>query len=366
MRVFIRASGDLGRIPLAGVSSHDRMAGFFATIDPNPVFLEVGESLSEHELSGECLWIEGWFPLLRQERFDDFISFAKEAGDALLPGNVPHTGICYSKEHASHAPVWCQKREGLAVYKQTQKVLADASSLGDINRTAYAREAARVSAQGALLLCPEQTFVDVGVEIAAGAVIGPNVTLKGTTTIASGAKIDMGSSLTNVTIAENAHIKPYCVLEDAEVGANAGVGPFAHIRPGSKLGPESKVGNFVETKKARLGKGSKASHLTYLGDAEIGDDCNIGAGTITCNYDGFNKSLTKLGDGVFIGSNSQLVAPVNIGDGGYVAAGSTVVDDVPADALAIGRSRQVTKAGLAKRIRDKARRKKEAAQNKNE
>jgi bifunctional UDP-N-acetylglucosamine pyrophosphorylase/glucosamine-1-phosphate N-acetyltransferase len=129
------------------------------------------------------------------------------------------------------------------------------------------------------------------------------------------------------------------------------LGPYAHLRPESSIGAGAHVGNFVETKKMTLGKGSKANHLNYLGDAEIGDGVNIGAGAITCNYDGAHKHLTKIGNGVFVGSDATLVAPVTIGDGAYVAAGSCITDDVPPDALALGRSRQVTKAGWAARRR---------------
>ena len=145
-------------------------------------------------------------------------------------------------------------------------------------------------------------------------------------------------------------------MEGSEIGANASIGPFSNIRTGTVLGAETRVGNFVETKKTTMGKGSKASHLTYLGDAEIGSDCNIGAGTITCNYDGFNKWKTKLGDGVFIGSDSQLIAPVHIEDHAFVAAGSTVTNSVPENGLAVARSKQVNKPNRAKVIRERARR----------
>jgi bifunctional UDP-N-acetylglucosamine pyrophosphorylase/glucosamine-1-phosphate N-acetyltransferase len=135
------------------------------------------------------------------------------------------------------------------------------------------------------------------------------------------------------------------VLDEATVADGALLGPYAHLRPGSDIGSGAHVGNFVETKKVRLGRGSKANHLTYLGDAIIGDGVNIGAGTITCNYDGARKHTTTIGNDVFVGSDSTLVAPISVGDGAYVAAGSCITEDVPADALALGRSRQVTKEG---------------------
>ena len=142
-----------------------------------------------------------------------------------------------------------------------------------------------------------------------------------------------------------------CQIVHSHVGAGARVGPFSHLRPDSNIGEGAHVGNFVEMKKVRLGKGSKANHLTYLGDADIGSGVNVGAGTITCNYDGVNKHPTIIGDGVFIGSDSALVAPITIGEGSYIAAGSTITEDVPPNALALGRARQVTKPDWAKKRR---------------
>jgi bifunctional UDP-N-acetylglucosamine pyrophosphorylase / glucosamine-1-phosphate N-acetyltransferase len=147
-------------------------------------------------------------------------------------------------------------------------------------------------------------------------------------------------------------IKSGCIFDDAKVAAAAIIGPYSHLRPGSDIRENAHVGNFVETKKARLGRGSKANHLTYLGDAEIGEGVNIGAGTITCNYDGVNKHLTRIEDGVFVGSDSTLVAPVTLGKGSYVGASSVITDNVPANALALGRAKQIVKDGWAKAKRD--------------
>lgn len=202
---------------------------------------------------------------------------------------------------------------------------------------------------GVTLLHPATTFIDEGVEIGPDTVIGPNVTLQGDCEIGSRVTIGQGSVLIHSTVGDGSEVKPYCVLEEAVVGVNCHVGPFARLRPGTRLDEGVHVGNFVETKKAHLRKGTKASHLSYLGDAEIGANCNIGAGTITCNYDGVHKHLTRLGDGVFIGSDTQLVAPVTVGDGAFIAAGSTIVEDVPAGALALSRVQQVNKEGWAER-----------------
>ncbi|GLQ23247.1 bifunctional protein GlmU [Algimonas ampicilliniresistens] len=155
-----------------------------------------------------------------------------------------------------------------------------------------------------------------------------------------------------VTVKSGAAIQAFCHIEGATIGEGASVGPFARLRPGTELGPDSFIGNFVEVKKTKLGRGSKASHLTYLGDAEIGDGSNIGAGTVTCNYDGFFKHKTTIGDGAFIGTHTSLVAPVSVGNGAFTATGAVVTKDVPDDALAIARSDQVNKPGWAARFRD--------------
>jgi bifunctional UDP-N-acetylglucosamine pyrophosphorylase/glucosamine-1-phosphate N-acetyltransferase len=186
-------------------------------------------------------------------------------------------------------------------------------------------------------------------------VIEPYVQLLGRTRIGSDCQIRSSTVIENSIIADNVLIRQSCVIADSEIGDGARIGPFAHLRPGSEIGEEVHIGNFVETKKAKLGKGAKANHLTYLGDAVVGAGSNIGAGVITCNYDGVNKHTTAIGEGVFVGSDSTLVAPISIGDGAYIGAGSCITREVPADALAVGRSRQITKEGwaAAKRARQK-------------
>jgi bifunctional UDP-N-acetylglucosamine pyrophosphorylase/glucosamine-1-phosphate N-acetyltransferase len=184
-------------------------------------------------------------------------------------------------------------------------------------------------------------------------VIEPFVQLIGKTKIGADCRIRSYSVITNCEIGDGVLIRPGCILEDSVVRNHAQLGPYSHLRPGSDIGEGAHVGNFVETKKARLGKGSKANHLTYLGDAEIGEGVNVGAGTITCNYDGVNKHRTAIEDGAFIGSDATLVAPIRIGKGAYVGAGSCITEDVPADALALGRGRQVTKEGWAAERRAK-------------
>lgn len=204
---------------------------------------------------------------------------------------------------------------------------------------------------GVGMVDPDTVYIDDDVTIAPDVILEPNVRLGRGTTVGAGATIGQGSVILGSRVGEGVTVKPYSVFEDAVVGDRAIVGPFARLRPGTELAPEVHIGNFVETKKTKMGRGSKANHLTYLGDAVIGERCNVGAGTITCNYDGVNKLVTELGDGVFIGSDTQLVAPVRVGDGAYVGAGTTVTGDVPAGALAISRAPQVVKEGWTERRR---------------
>jgi bifunctional UDP-N-acetylglucosamine pyrophosphorylase / glucosamine-1-phosphate N-acetyltransferase len=227
----------------------------------------------------------------------------------------------------------------------------EASGVNDRAELARAASVLRARRNDALMKAgvsiedPARFDCDEGVEVAADVTIEPGVRLLGRTTVGAGAVIGAGAILVNAAIAEGVTVKPYTLVDDSTIARGAIVGPFSRLRPGSEIGEEAHVGNFVETKKTRLGKGAKANHLTYLGDAVIGARTNVGAGTITCNYDGEKKHETRIGEGAFIGSDSILVAPLTIGDGAYVAAGSTVTDAVPPGALALGRARQTTKEG---------------------
>jgi bifunctional UDP-N-acetylglucosamine pyrophosphorylase/glucosamine-1-phosphate N-acetyltransferase len=226
----------------------------------------------------------------------------------------------------------------------------DRSQLAACETAMRLRIAEELGKSGVTVRDPATTYVELGVRVEPDAVLEPNVHLRGKTVIEAGARVDTGCVLTDVHVARNAYLKPYTVAAESEIGERAEAGPFAHLRPQSVLEAESKIGNFVEMKKTRLGRGSKASHLSYLGDGQIGRDVNIGAGTIFCNYDGINKHTTTLEDGVFIGSDSQLIAPVRIGERAYVATGTTVTRDIPAGALAISRPKQLNKEGYADRI----------------
>ncbi len=227
------------------------------------------------------------------------------------------------------------------------------AELVDIDQRLRLAKCRDLMAEGVTIFYPETCVIDSDVEMGADTVIEPFVQILGNTRVGSDCRIRSYSVILNSEIGDGVLIRPGCVLDGARVKAGAVLGPYSHLRPGSEIGEGAHVGNFVETKKIRLGKGSKANHLTYLGDAEIGEGVNVGAGTITCNYDGIHKHTTIIEDGVFIGSDATLVAPVRIGKGAYVGAASCVTDDVPADSLALGRSRQIVKEGWAKEKREK-------------
>jgi bifunctional UDP-N-acetylglucosamine pyrophosphorylase/glucosamine-1-phosphate N-acetyltransferase len=217
----------------------------------------------------------------------------------------------------------------------------------------YARKAEELQKRGVTLLDATRTWIDPRARVGRDSTLYPDVIIEGPCVLGRGCVVMPGCRLVRCKVGNGAEIKDHCVLLDSQIGEGAEVGPFAHLRPGSVLGARTRVGNFVELKKTHLGAGSKAPHLSYLGDASIGPACNIGAGTITCNYDGTSKYPTTLARGVFIGSDAQLVAPVTVREGAYVAAGTTVTEDVPAGALAIGRSRQRNVRGWVRRRKKK-------------
>jgi bifunctional UDP-N-acetylglucosamine pyrophosphorylase/glucosamine-1-phosphate N-acetyltransferase len=200
---------------------------------------------------------------------------------------------------------------------------------------------------------PERLYVEPGVEIGRDTSLAAGVELRGKVKIGSGCIIEQGAVITDCTVGDRVHVKPYCVMSESTVANGVQIGPWCHIRPGSVIEDDVHLGNFVETKKTRMGKGSKANHLTYLGDADVGAKVNVGCGTITCNYDGYVKSRTVIEDGAFIGSDTQLVAPVTVGAGAVTAAGTTVYRDIPPGALALTRPELVIVDGWAERKRQR-------------
>jgi bifunctional UDP-N-acetylglucosamine pyrophosphorylase/glucosamine-1-phosphate N-acetyltransferase len=226
------------------------------------------------------------------------------------------------------------------------------AELAALDSELRARKCAELMAAGVTIFRPETCVIDAEVEIGADTVIEPFVQLLGNTRIGSDCRVRSYSVITSSEIGDGVTVRNGCIISGARVSEGALLGPYSHLRPGSDIGPGAHVGNFVETKKAKLGRGAKANHLTYLGDAIIGENVNVGAGTITCNYDGVKKNVTIIEDGAFIGSDSTLVAPVKIGRNAYVGAAACITDDVPEDSLAIARSRQVNKDGWVKARRE--------------
>jgi bifunctional UDP-N-acetylglucosamine pyrophosphorylase/glucosamine-1-phosphate N-acetyltransferase len=227
----------------------------------------------------------------------------------------------------------------------------DRAQLREAEELLYARIRERLGREGVMVRGDAR--IDDGVSVAPGAEIEAGVRLRGRTSVGTGTHIDVGAVLTDATIGAGTNVKAYSVIISSNVGDGAEIGPFAHVRPESEIEGEAHIGAFVETKKTRVRRGAKANHLAYLGDGDVGEKANLGAGTIFCNYDGFQKHRTAIGAGAFIGSDSQLVAPVTVGRGAYVASGTTVTKDVPDDALAIGRARQENKPGYGAKLRER-------------
>ncbi|MGH9775646.1 MAG: bifunctional UDP-N-acetylglucosamine diphosphorylase/glucosamine-1-phosphate N-acetyltransferase GlmU [Candidatus Acidiferrales bacterium] len=221
------------------------------------------------------------------------------------------------------------------------------AELAEVDRAFRRSKAAELMEAGVTIQLPETVLIDPAVEVGRDTLIEPCVQLLGATRIGSGCAVRTGSVLIDSSLADGAEVRQHCLITSSWLGPNTAVGPFAHLRDGAGLREGARVGNFVEVKKSVLGEGVKAMHLTYLGDATVGRGTNIGAGTITCNYDGVRKNPTTIGERVFVGSGTELVAPVNVGDGAYIAAGSTITQDVPADALGIARARHENKPGWA-------------------
>jgi bifunctional UDP-N-acetylglucosamine pyrophosphorylase/glucosamine-1-phosphate N-acetyltransferase len=255
-------------------------------------------------------------------------------------------GEFYLTDMAAHLNAAGEKVAALKAAEPVEVLGANTiAELVALDASVRAATANRLMAHGVTIFRPDTCVIDADVEIEPDAIIEPFVQLRGKTRIGADCQIRSYSVIEDCTLGNSVLILQNCVLEESTVADGARIGPFSHLRPGSEIGPDAHVGNFVETKKAKLGKGAKANHLTYLGDAEVGAGSNIGAGVITCNYDGVHKHRTKIGQGAFVGSDSALVAPVEIGDGAYIGAGSCITRDVPSGALAVGRSRQITKEG---------------------
>ena len=231
--------------------------------------------------------------------------------------------------------------EGLPADPRVALGVNTQAELANATRLAFKRKAERLMESGVMMIDPSSVFIEDGVSVEPGTMVYPNVFMRGKTKIGGFSVVEAGCVIIDSESADHVHLKAGCYIEGTKIGANVDMGPYAHMRPGTEIGENCHIGNFVEMKKAKFGKGAKAGHLTYLGDAEIGENTNIGCGTITCNYAADRKKyVTKIGKDVFVGSDTQFVAPVTIGDGSYIGSGSTITKDVPAKALAVSRGRQ--------------------------
>ena len=264
-------------------------------------------------------------------------------------GEIYLTDIVASLNAAGHTVAACVVEEPGEVLGINTRV-----ELAEVDSIFRRRKNRELMLSGVTIQQPETVTIDKQVSIGQDTIVGPFTQILGKTHIGAECSIGAGSILTNATLGEGVEVLPYSVIEDSSLDAGAHAGPFAKLRMNSVVETGAHVGNFVELKNSRLGAGSKAMHLAYLGDSTIGKKTNIGAGTITCNYDGVKKHRTNIGDGSFIGSNSTLVAPVEVGAGAYVAAGSVITDAVPENALALGRARQVLKESWARKRREKS------------
>jgi bifunctional UDP-N-acetylglucosamine pyrophosphorylase/glucosamine-1-phosphate N-acetyltransferase len=273
----------------------------------------------------------------------DSIGTANKQGEYYLPDLV----AVYRKQKRA-VTTWTVERgdEVRGINSRTE--------LAEVTTMVRQQKNEELMAAGVTLIDPATTYVDADVVVGADTVIYPCVFLEGSTKIGAACEIHSGARIVNSTIGDRVCVRNHTVVTDSTVESGASLGPFAHVRPGSEVGENAHIGNFVELKKTTMGAGAKANHLAYLGDATIGPKTNVGAGTITCNYDGEKKHQTVIGSNVFVGSNSTLVAPVTLADGSYIAAGSAVTSDVPAGALAIGRARQENKDGWVQQRKLKA------------
>lgn len=277
--------------------------------------------------------------------------FLEEALTKLKPS--AKTGELYLTDILA---IGAAKKKKMFSYEFSSEELAgvnDLVQLCEVEKVLRKRKIEQWMRDGVRVMSPETLFVDAKVICEPGAIIGANVILQGQTRISANVLIENGAVIKNSVLEEGSEIKSYSYLENAVVRRFAHIGPFARLRPGADIGEEGKIGNFVEVKNAKFGRGSKASHLSYIGDADIGADVNIGCGFVACNYDGVNKHKTTIGDRAFVGSSVNAVAPIEIGEDSYVATGSTINRNVPKGALAIAREKQQNKEGYAERLRSR-------------
>ncbi|MCL2722885.1 MAG: bifunctional UDP-N-acetylglucosamine diphosphorylase/glucosamine-1-phosphate N-acetyltransferase GlmU [Polyangiaceae bacterium] len=305
---------------------------------------QIAEIREERDLRSDAeRAIKEWNPGIYAAK----IAFLQNALMSLEPNNAQ--GELYLTDVVRFAVARGKCVIGVPSSAEVMAGVNDRAQLAEIDRAMCDRLLRRWRTEGVTIR--DGARIEDGVVLARDVTIESFAVLRGATRVGEGATVDVGCVLTNADIGEGVMLKPYSVVTDSVVRSRAQIGPFSHLRPASDIGEEAHVGNFVETKQTTMEHGAKANHLAYLGNGIVGEAANIGAGTIFCNYDGFQKHTTRIGKNAFIGSDSQLVAPVTVGDGAYVGTGTTVTRDVPANALAIGRAKQENKEGYADRLR---------------
>jgi bifunctional UDP-N-acetylglucosamine pyrophosphorylase/glucosamine-1-phosphate N-acetyltransferase len=325
------------------------------------------EALAQQDQEGLCFVLRGDTPLVESDDLERLAAALTPSMDLAVLGEVTGPWVCrspflrnvlVSPGRGSQRIAYEFVSAGVPANRSARIPVRDASALESVEDRVqlavvedrlYKRIADKWRLAGATIR--GRPRIDVGVIVEPDATIDDGVSLRGKTRVAAGARVDLGCVLTDVIVAANAVVKPYSVCTQSKIGEAAEVGPFSHVRADSEIREDARIGNFVEVKKVVVGRGAMANHLAYLGDGEMGERSNIGAGTIFCNSDGVNKFRTEVGKGAFIGSACQLVAPVRVGDGAFVATGTTVTRDVPEDALAIARVPQQNKDGYAKQLR---------------
>jgi bifunctional UDP-N-acetylglucosamine pyrophosphorylase/glucosamine-1-phosphate N-acetyltransferase len=336
MRAFVHTTGEAAPDLLDGVSRAELLR---ATLE------ELGLPIAPALPGIPFLWWDANYPLIQPERLHRLIA---SGGGVLRDREGAVAAVLHDGRPVSELPA-------TALDEEESLRVSDPWNRARASKVLEQRRIAAFMRQGVHFVDPARVFVERTVAIQPGARIWPDVVLRGSTDLSRDCEIQSGAWLVDTRVGARSVVKPYTICESASIDEDCAVGPMAHLRPGAVLDREVKVGNFVEVKNTHLREGAKASHLTYLGDAHVGREANVGAGTITCNYDGFGKHRTIIGDRAFIGSNSALVAPVAIGDGAIVGAGSVITRDVPGDAIAVERAELRVLEGRAPALNDRNR-----------
>ncbi len=299
--------------------------------------------------------------IVEEKALDDELRGVREVNSSIYCFTLAKLWPCLTKVRPENVHKEIYLTDAIALLdQQGQRVLAEVAldareilgcntraELAEVDRIFRERKRAALMDAGVTIYLPETVTIDADVHIGTDTIVEPNVQLLGKTKIGANCVVRSGSVIRDSVIEDGSEVRQNCLVTATRLGKGVVIGPMAHLRDGAVLKPGARVGNFVEVKNTVLDEGVKAMHLTYLGDARVGRDTNVGAGTITCNYDGVRKNPTKIGKNVFVGSGTELIAPVKVGDGAYIAAGSTITDNVPKDALGIARARQSTKPGWA-------------------